>query len=61
MKEKTKITLPNIKFPVFTGFEPGKCYIKPMFYEYENLPSEFLAMKTESLEEIVKYIQETTQ
>lgn len=61
MKEKTKITLPNIKFPVFTGFEPGKLYIKPKFYEYQNLSSEFLVMETESLEEIVKYIQKTTQ
>ena len=60
MKEKTKITLPNIKFPVFTGFEPGKCYIKPMFYEYENPSSEFLIVENGDLEKITKIFQEST-
>lgn len=45
MNKKDKFIFPNIKFPIFTGFEPGKCYIKPMFYECENLPSEFLIVE----------------
>ncbi len=45
MKKKDKFIFPNIKFPVFTGFKPSKCYIKPEFYEYKNLSSKFLIVE----------------
>lgn len=60
MNKKDKFIFPNIKFPIFTGFEPGKCYIKPMFYGYENPSSEFLIVENGDLEKITKIFQEST-
>ena len=60
MNKKNKFIFPNIEVPVFTGFEPDKCYIKPTFCEYENPPSEFLIVENGDLEKIVKIFQEPT-